>query len=84
MPDEYKAQLKKEISEILVKWDMPTRQVAINEIIGCFDAYLAQKKREIEGLKLQFTGNVKMHGNSTRNARYYNKGIDAALEILQK
>lgn len=28
--------LKQQISEILVKWSMPTRQVAINEILALF------------------------------------------------
>ncbi len=28
--------LKNEIAEILVKWNMPTRQVAINEIVSLF------------------------------------------------
>jgi len=29
-------QLRKKISQILIRWNMPTRQVAINEIIELF------------------------------------------------
>lgn len=36
MNKNYIEQLKSDISQILVKWDMPTRQIAINEIIQKF------------------------------------------------
>ncbi len=36
--------LRNQISEILVKWDMPTRQVAISEIIRLFETYYERKK----------------------------------------
>ncbi len=29
-------ELRRQVSEILVKWDMPTRQAAINEIMAAF------------------------------------------------
>jgi hypothetical protein len=29
--------MRKKIAEILVKWSMPTRQVAINELFALFD-----------------------------------------------
>ena len=38
--------LKQEISKILVKWDMPTRQVAIDEIVELFESELSQQKEE--------------------------------------
>lgn len=56
--------MKEEISKILVKWDMPTRQVAINEIVafakslfgGCqlcygkgYSTYAVQYKNEGTG-----------------------------------
>jgi len=40
--------MKKQISKILVKWNMPTRQVAINEIIRAVkDEFLAILPEEI-------------------------------------
>lgn len=80
MNQSYKEQLKKSISEILVKWSMPTRQVAINEIILAFETYLATKKSEVEKLKIV---PVEIpHGSPYISG--FNEGIDAALEILEK
>ena len=44
-------ELKKKISETLVKYSMPTRQVAINEILSHFSLRLQEIKKELEGKK---------------------------------
>lgn len=38
--------LKKKISQILVKWEMPTRQVAINEILELISSAYTRGKKE--------------------------------------
>lgn len=37
------AKLREDISKILIKWSMPTRQVAINELVRLFDQYKSKK-----------------------------------------
>lgn len=39
--------LKKAVSEILVKWNMPTRQVAINEIVALLESPLQKESCDV-------------------------------------
>ena len=36
--------LREKISKILVKWDMPTRQVAVDDIIKLFETIIEEEK----------------------------------------
>lgn len=51
-------QLKNEISKILVKWDMPTRQAAIAEILALYiverEAELKEVANEIQSIDWKF------------------------------
>lgn len=43
--------IKDDISKILVKWGMPTRQVAISELLDLLNAQIS-KRQEIERVRL--------------------------------
>lgn len=43
--------MKEEISKILVNWDMPTRQVAINEIVALLSSKLEEQAKAFGGCK---------------------------------
>lgn len=47
MTPEQKQLIKEKMSKILVKWSMPTRQVAINEIVQEFDLAIKQTEEKI-------------------------------------
>ena len=44
--------LKEQISKILVKWDMPTRQVAIDEIVALLSAHDTALVEELGKMKV--------------------------------
>jgi hypothetical protein len=41
-------EIKLKISKILIKWNMPTRQVAINEIVSLYSEALEAQEKRIE------------------------------------
>lgn len=53
MTNEQKQLIREKISEILVKWEMPTRQIAINEIVEEFDLAIKQTEERIVKEMLQ-------------------------------
>ena len=84
-------ELKKKISETLVKYSMPTRQVAINEILSHFSLRLQEIAKELEGKKekepyLKEVGKTiderKIEAFAKGVMRGFNIGIDTALSTL--
>jgi hypothetical protein len=48
MNDTEKQKIREDISKILVKWSMPTRQVAIDEILEILDKTIKSKLEAVE------------------------------------
>lgn len=68
-------QLRDKISEILVKHNMPTRQVAIGEIVKLSLGELKDLRRQLEGLGTE-------KGDKVNGNEYFMMGIDTALETI--
>lgn len=62
--DPYTENVRKEISEILVTWNMPTRQAAISEIVKVLERSLLTQRNEIkeriEGMKKEIPTQEKL------------------------
>ena len=76
--------LREEISEILVKWHMPTRQIAINEIIELFNS---KQKEFLESTQMEM-GYEYIDENTSdfgeKNAFYINLGISQCKDLLKR
>lgn len=69
------AQLRTRISEILVKWNMPTRQVAIGELMSLITEACAAEREETEKA---YGGCHKCFGKGYATYRY---GISGAVDF---
>lgn len=74
MTPEQKQLIKEKMSKILVKWSMPTRQVAINEIVQEFDLVIKQtEERMVEKIEemIQEELSAKPSGETEETAEWY-------------
>ncbi len=75
-------EIHNEISEILVKWDMPTRQAAINEIVSLFTQSRKERDEELREKIGELPPAVTLE-----NAAYlvgFNEAINKVLSLLKE
>lgn len=77
---------RKEISEILVKWSMPTRQVAISEIVTLFTQHQERVIERLEEEKVDIRPEIKvwLTHQSREEATVHNQTLDKAISIIRE
>lgn len=77
--------LKEEISKILIKWNMPTRQTAINEIVALLSAHDTALSEELKKMKVIELQKPKNSQEALMKAMDWarNETIDATITYIE-
>lgn len=79
----HKDTLREEISEILVEWNMPTRQIAINAIINKFTSHHAKELAELVKEVEELNEKIDSNGGRTMYELGYKDAIKNSLYLIK-